>query len=143
MIRNICSNALLTIGLVLGASVATPVLTTAQTASPFRADWQPLGHVNPKKTVRVQFVNESSQVVEYTLVGHAKGRKIAAGKTDEVSNVPLPVYLAINPVRDRVYVRYAIAVDAKENRVKIRIQSATTQGDRAFEIDKKGAIFAY
>ncbi|MCY7324115.1 MAG: hypothetical protein LH660_20515 [Phormidesmis sp. CAN_BIN36] len=65
------------------------------------------------------------------------------GKTAEVSKVPLPVYLEINPVRDRVYVRYSIAVNSKENRVRIRIQPANTQGDRAFEIDQKGAIYAY
>ena len=136
-------NALFTIGLAVGVGVAAPILTHAQTASPIRADWQPLGQVNPKAPVRVQFVNNSGEVVEYTLVGHAKGRKVAAGKTAEVSKMPLPVYLEINPVRDLVYVRYGISVSQPENLVKIRIQPANTQGDRAFEIDKKGAIYAY
>lgn len=139
---NVCTKGL-TIGLVASMSVAAPVLTAAQTASPIRADWKSLGQVNPNKPMQVQFVNESGETVEYTLVGHAKGRKIAAGKTAEVSKVPLPVYLEINPVRDRVYVRYSIAVNSKENRVRIRIQPANTQGDRAFEIDQKGAIYAY
>lgn len=140
---NICSHALLTIGVAVGVSVATPVLTNAQTASPIRADWQPLAHVNPKAPIRVQFLNNSGEVVEYTLVGHAKGRKIAAGKTAEVSKIPLPVYLEINPVRDRAHVRYSISVNQPDNLVKIRIQPANIQGDRAFEIDKKGAIYAY
>ncbi|MCY7276013.1 MAG: hypothetical protein LH702_20310 [Phormidesmis sp. CAN_BIN44] len=136
-------NALFTIGLAVGVGVAAPILTEAQTASPIRADWKPISYVNPKAPVRVQFVNNSGEVVEYTLVGHAKGRKVAAGKTDEVSKLPLPVYLEINPVRDRVYVRYGISISQPENLVKIRIQPANVQGDRAFEIDQKGAIYAY
>lgn len=31
----------------------------------------------------------------------------------------------------------------QKNRVRIRIQPANIQGDRAFEIDKRGAIYAY
>ncbi len=135
--------ALFTIGLAVGASCTSPVLTHAQTASPIRADWEPLAYVNPKAPIRVQFINNSGEVVEYTLVGHAKGRKVAPGKTDEIRKMPLPVYLEINPVRDRTYVRYGISVNQPENLVKIRIQPASTQGDRAFEIDKKGAIYAY
>lgn len=129
-------NALLSASIVVGASLATPVL-----GGEYRSDWKPLARVNPKAPVQILLINEAGETVRYTLMGHTDSRAIPTGQKMQLNKVPLPAYFGINPARDRAYMRYNVSVN--DNLVKIRILPAKVAGDRAFEIDKTGAIYAY
>lgn len=110
-------------------------------SDPDRADWQPNARVNPKKPVQVVFINNFGETFRYTLMGHTDARELAKGKTAKLGKVPLPAYVAVNPVRDKVNIRYKVSV--KDNIVTLDVRPARGQGQRALEINAKGEIYAY
>jgi hypothetical protein len=110
-------------------------------SDPDRADWQPNARVNPKKPVQVIFVNNFGEPFRYTLMGHTDARELKKGMTAKLGKVPLPAYVAVNPVRDKINIRYKVSV--KDNIVTLEVKPAKGQGQRALEIDAKGEIYAY
>jgi hypothetical protein len=110
-------------------------------SDPDRADWQPNAKVNPNRPVQVVFINEFGEAFNYTLMGHTDARGLAPGKTAKLGKVPLPAYIAINPQRNRINIRYKVSVS--NNIVTLKIKPAKGQGQRALEIDNKGDIYAY
>ena len=112
-------------------------------SDPDRADWQPNAVLNPKKPVQVVIVNSFGETFDYTLTGHTATRQLTSGKTAKLVNVPLPAYVSVNPVRDRVDIRYKVSVNKVTNTVYLELKKARGSGQRSLEIDKDGGIFAY
>jgi hypothetical protein len=122
---------------------AAPAKVYRGTSDPDRADWQPNAVVNPKKPVKVVLINSFGEAFNYTLTGHTNSRQIVNGKTATLTNVPLPAYIAVNPIRDKINIRYKVLVDKGKNIIVLELKKAKGAGQRSLEIDRKGAIFAY
>jgi hypothetical protein len=108
---------------------------------PDRDDWQPNARVDPTKPVQVVFVNNFGEMFRYTLMGHTNAREIPKGQTAKLGKVPIPAYIAINPARDHLNIRYKVSVS--NNIVFLEVKPAKGYGQRALEINNKGEIYAY
>lgn len=149
MIWKMMGLATLALGMVAGAHlVFSPVQNFMVSAAPVhgttdpdRADWQPNAKVDPSKPVQVIFINNFGEMFRYTLMGHTDARELLPGKTAKLGKVPLPAYIAVNPARDKINIRYKVSVT--NNIVTLDIRPAKGLGQRALEIDKSGEIYAY
>jgi hypothetical protein len=74
-------------------------------------------------------------------MGRTDARELKTGMTAKLGKVPLPAYVAVNPVRDQINIRYKVSV--KDNIVTLDVKPAKGQGQRALEINAKGEIYAY
>jgi hypothetical protein len=122
---------------------AAPTKIIRGTSDPDRADWQPNAVLNPKKPVQVVIINSFGETFDYALTGHTNTRQLTNGKTTRLVNVPLPAYVSVNPIRDKINIRYKVSVSKVDNTLYLELKKAKGSGQRSLEIDKNGAIFAY
>ncbi len=145
------SGSSILLGVFVIGGLVTPALTQAPSAAqvpspttPSTTFWQPVARVDPNRPVQIQIVNKSSETVEY-IVGTQTGfRQLAPGKSAQLSSIRLPAYLDINPIRDRVLLRYQVSVpDSKKNQALVEVYGSSSGGQRSLNIDKTGAIYIY
>jgi hypothetical protein len=122
---------------------AAPTKVIRGTSDPDRADWQPNAVLNPKKPIQVVIINSFGETFDYALTGHTSTRQLTNGKTAKLANVPLPAYVSVNPIRDKIDIRYKVSVNKVNNTIFLELKKAKGPGQRSLEIDKDGAIFAY
>jgi hypothetical protein len=150
MSSKVMSIVLLLSGLISGSlssqslyANAAPTKVIRGTSDPNRADWQPNAVLNPKKPVQVVIINSFGEAFDYTLTGHTSTKQLTNGKTAKLVNVPLPAYVSVNPIRDKIDIRYKVSVNKANNTIFLELKKTKGSGQRSLEIDKEGAIFAY
>jgi hypothetical protein len=122
-------------------SNATRTNPTVRLAATF---WEPVARVDPSRPVKIQIVNKTNETIEY-IVGTQTGfRRLAPGQSSQLSGIALPVYLDINPIRDRALLRYQVSVpNSKTNQALVEVYGSSSGGQRSLNIDQTGAIYIY
>ncbi|MGB3535142.1 MAG: hypothetical protein WBA13_16715 [Microcoleaceae cyanobacterium] len=115
----------------------------AETYSP--GFWQPVARVNPEAAIQVNIINRSGVNLEYSLTTEEMNiRRVAAGKTGKLTDLPKDAYILINPTSTgQVSLKFNIAV-TEDNTVNIRVrQSTDPSGESTVNIQSNGGIYQY
>ncbi|MGB3403052.1 MAG: hypothetical protein WBA77_10205 [Microcoleaceae cyanobacterium] len=133
---------LLSIGIPLFNSVGIAQNPPAKTYQP--GPWQPVARVNPEATIQVNIINRAGVGLEYSLTTEEMNiRKIAAGQTGKLTDLPKDTYILINPQTSQVSLKFNIQV-TEDNIVNIRVrQSADPSGESTVNIQSNGGIYQY
>lgn len=134
------------VGLSLGLSLPQGLPTQAETppASTYQEGfWQPVARVNPKQAIGIQIVNQSGYLLEYGLTEDRGFTQIRPNETGRVYTEPLPMYLAIYPVRaSRAILKFNVSVvSGNQIIITVRKSSRGTENNSSVDIDVTGAIY--
>ncbi|MEB3291654.1 MAG: hypothetical protein VKJ24_00700 [Synechococcales bacterium] len=106
------------------------------------AFWVPTAWFDEAKPVRVQIMNKTGETLEYLITTHTNFRRLEPGQSVTLSELSLPTFLNINPLRD-TNIDYSITVNRKTNTIIAEVKLTGGQGDRTLHLDEKGAVYAY
>lgn len=131
-------------------TLGIPVLTLrgvaqnppAETYQP--GPWQPVARVNPEANIQVNIINQTGVSLDYSLTtGEIEIRRVAAGNTAELTNLPNDAYILINPETTQFSLKFEIQV-TEDNLVNITVQqSADPSGESTVNIQSNGGIYKY
>lgn len=114
----------------------------AQVITP--ATWQPIARISPQKPYHIRLINQTSGSLEFaSTTSEFPPRKLQAGATTTLTQLPVPIYLLISPVDAAFQVRYTVF--STENVITVRILPVPEGrvGHSTLNIQENGGIYIY
>ncbi len=130
----------------LQSAVAETSNPPAQTYQP--GFWQPVARVNPDHPIKVQLINQTEAVLEYSLTtNEAPPRQLSPGDQAFLTHLPRDAHLLIYPTHSStdqeltMSLKFEISVTKNVVTVKIRARGNGESPDRTIDINPTGAIY--
>jgi serine/threonine-protein kinase len=131
--------------LVSGMQMLPVIQVHAQPAINSQAyPWQPIARINPQKPYQVHLVNQTGIELEYSsTTNEFPPRRLAASNRTVLTQLPLPIYLLINPVDSRFNLKYNVSVANNVVKIKVSQLSEDRPGSTTVNIQETGGIYIY
>lgn len=124
----------------LPAAQVSAQSTTNYQASP----WQPIARINPQKPYRVHLLNQTGVELEYSsTTNEFPPRRLAAGNTTTLTQLPLPIYLLISSVDSRFNLKYNVSAINNVVTIKVLQLPEDRPGSTTVNIQETGGIYVY
>jgi hypothetical protein len=107
--------------------------------------FQPVARINPNQPYRVQILNQTGTVLEYSsTTNEFPPRRLNPNATATVSQLPASVYLLISPVDGRFNLKFAVSANPS-NVVTVRVTQLPEEqpGNTTVNIQNTGGIYIY
>ncbi len=101
--------------------------------------WQPLGRVNPNRSIQVTIMNRSREALKYSLLNNLADKSIAPGSSAQMS-FSAPLFLNLNASGSQGLGAKLLTVG---NNVVVDVYGTPTPGFRVVNIDGAGSIYLY
>lgn len=126
------------------ASVSLSPINSAQSAPRIAATyrpgyWQPLGRVNPNRSIQVTVINRSKGSLKYSLLNNLSDKSIAPGSSAQL-NFSAPLFLNLNASGSQ---GLGAKLLTEGNSVVVDVYGTPTPGFRVVNIDAVGGIYLY
>lgn len=130
-------------------TASLPIFPAAQVSAQSAANaqvspWQPIARINPQKSYQVNLVNQTGIDLEYSsTTNEFPPRRLAAGNSAVLTQLPLPIYLLISPVDSRFNLKYNVSAANNVVTIKISQLPEDRPGSTTVNIQETGGIFVY